>query len=90
VAGEIFGLPVYLTANMPTNLGAGTDESRVIVGAFDEALFLDRQGVTVDTSQHVYFTSNQTVFRAEMRVGFTVARYPSAFSVIAGVGLANG
>jgi HK97 family phage major capsid protein len=90
LVGELFGYPVIATANMPTNLGAGTNESRVIVGAFDEALILDRQGVTVDTSEHVYFTSNQTVFRAEMRVGFTAARYPEAFSVISGTGLANG
>lgn len=89
-AGELFGLPVVLTKNVPTNLGAGTNESRVIVGNFSEALILDRQGVTVDESPHVYFTSNQTVFRAEMRVGFTAARYPKAFSVIGGAGLANG
>jgi hypothetical protein len=38
----------------------------------------------------VYFTTNQTVFRAEMRVGFTAARTPAAFDVIGGAGLANG
>ena len=90
VVGELFGYQVVLTANMPTNKGAGTDESRVIVGNFDEGLILDRQGVTVDTSEHVYFTSNQTVFRAEMRVGFTAARTPAAFDVIGGAGLAAG
>ena len=75
---------------MPTNLGSGTNESRVIVGEFSEGLILDRQGITVDQSPHVYFSTNQTVFRAEERVGFTAARYPKAFSVISGVGLANG
>lgn len=90
VVGELFGYPVVLTSNMPTNLGTGTNESRVIVGDFSEGLILDRQGVTVDTSEHVFFTSNQTVFRAEMRVGFTAARYPKAFSVIQGAGLAAG
>lgn len=88
--GDLFGLPVYTTANVPTNLGTGTDESRVIVGKFDEALILDRQGITLDRSEHVYFTSNQTVFRAEERLGFTAARYPKAFNVIQGVGLAGG
>jgi len=88
--GELFGLPVVLTKNMPTNLGTGTNESRVIVGNFSEALILDRQGITVDQSPHVYFSSNQTVFRAEERVGFTAARYPKAFSVISGAGLAAG
>jgi HK97 family phage major capsid protein len=87
---SIWGYPVVLTNRMPTNLGGGTNESRVIVGDFSEALILDRQGVTLDESQHVYFLTNQTVFRAEKRVGFTAARTPSAFNIIGGAGLANG
>lgn len=88
--GELFGLPVVVTKNMPITKGTGSNESRIIVGAFNEGLILDRQGVTVDQSPHVYFTTNQTVFRAEERVGFTAARYPKAFSVIGGAGLAAG
>lgn len=88
--GELFGLPVYTTANVPTDLGTGTNESRVIVGKFDEGLVLDRGGISVDKSEHVYFTSNQTVFRGEQDIGFTAARYPKAFNVIGGVGLAAG
>lgn len=88
--GQIFGFPVYTTANVPTNLGAGTNESRVIVGRFKTGLILDREDVTYASSEHVYFTSNRTVFRAEERVGFTAARYPKAFQVVGGVGLING
>jgi HK97 family phage major capsid protein len=88
--GTLFGIRVVLSNRIPTNLGGTTDESRIIVGDFTEALILDRQGITVDESPHVYFTSNQTVFRAEMRVGFTAARTPAAFDVIGGAGLANG
>lgn len=88
--GTLFGVRVVLSNRMPTNLGAGTNESRIVIGDFSEALILDRQGITVDESPHVYFTSNQTVFRAEMRVGFTAARTPAAFNVIGGAGLANG
>lgn len=86
----LWGYPVVTSNRVPTNLGAGTNESRVIVGDFKEALILDRQGITVDESAHVYFTTNQTVFRAEQRVGFTAARTPLAFNVVGGVGLANG
>jgi HK97 family phage major capsid protein len=86
----LFGVRVVLSNRIPTNLGAGTNESRVIVGDFGEALILDRQGITVDESPHVYFTTNQTVFRAEERVGFTAARTPAAFNVIGGAGLAGG
>jgi HK97 family phage major capsid protein len=88
--GTLFGVRVVLSNRIPTNLGTGTNESRVIVGDFSEALILDRQGITVDESPHVYFTSNQTVFRAEMRVGFTAARTPAAFDIIGGAGLAAG
>ena len=87
---SIFGVRVVTSNRVPTNLGTGTNESRIVVGDFSEALILDRQGITVDESPHVYFTSNQTVFRAEARVGFTAARAPQAFSVIGGAGLANG
>ena len=45
------GLPGHPSNRMPTNLGGGTNESRVIVGDFREALILDRQGITVDESQ---------------------------------------
>jgi len=88
--GSIFGFPVYTTPNVPVNLGAGTNESRVIVGRFKTGLILDRENVTYASSEHVYFTSNRTVFRAEERVGFTAARYPKAFQVVGGTGLANG
>jgi HK97 family phage major capsid protein len=85
--GQLFGLPVYTTTVVPTNLGAADDESVVIVGRFDEGLILEREGITLDSSEHVYFTSNQTVFRGEDRVGFTASRYPEAFKVIGGTGL---
>lgn len=84
---SLFGYRVVTSNRVPTNLGTGTNESRIIVGDFSEALILDRQGITVDESPHVFFTTNQTVFRAEMRVGFTAARRPTAFNVIGGVGL---
>lgn len=87
---NLWGYQVVTTNRMPTNLGGGTNESRVIVADFKECLILDRQGITVDSSPHVLFTSNQTIFRAEQRVGFTAARTPLAINVVGGAGLANG
>lgn len=87
--GSILGFPVYTTPNIPINLGDGEDESAVIVGNFKTGLILDREDVTYASSEHVYFTSNRTVFRAEERVGFTAARYPKAFKVVQGAGLAG-
>lgn len=88
--GDLFGVNVYTTPNVPTDLGDDSNESAVFIGNFSEGLVLDRQGITTDQSEHVYFTSNQTVFRSEERVGFTAARYPTAFKVIEGAGLAAG
>lgn len=85
--GSLFGVQVFASANVPTNLGSAADESAVIVGDFSEALILDRQGITTDQSEHVFFTTNQTIFRAEERLGFTVARDPKAFRVVGGAGL---
>lgn len=85
--GELFGLPVYTTPNVPTTLGDADNESAVLVGDFSQGLVLDREGIVTDTSSHVFFTSNQTVFRSEERLGFTAGRYPNAFAVIQGDGL---
>jgi HK97 family phage major capsid protein len=87
--GELFGLPVYCTPNVPTTLGGAQNESAVFVGDWSQGLVLDRQGITTDVSSHVYFTSNQTVFRSEERLGFTAARYPASFAVVQGDALAG-
>jgi HK97 family phage major capsid protein len=89
VQRSLFGVPVVLSMNIPTNLGAGTNESRAIVASLQDDLFLNRSGLQVDKSEHVYFTSNQTVFRAERRVGFTAGVYPASHVVISGTGLIN-
>lgn len=92
-AGTLNGYPVFLSANIPITLsggsGTGGTESAILVGDFSQALFLDRQGFTVDVSQHVGFTTNQTVFRGESRVGYTAARYPKAFTLIKGANMAG-
>lgn len=88
--GRLFGLPVYTTRNVPINKGAAGNQSRVVVGNFSEGLVLDHDSITLASSEHVYFTTNQTIFRAEDQVGFTAARYPKAFSVVGGTGLADG
>lgn len=85
--GSLFGVDVYCSANVPLTLGEDSNETAVIVGDFSEGLILDRQGITTDQSEHVFFTSNQTIFRAEERMGFTAARDPKAFKVIGGEGL---
>lgn len=83
---SLFGIPIATTANMPTNLGAGTNEDRVIVGAFNEAHWFQRQDVTMDVSDSAgtSWEQNQVWIRAEERFGFSAERYPVAFSVLSG------
>jgi HK97 family phage major capsid protein len=85
--GYVFGLPVYSDANIPTNLGAGTNESRMIIGAWSEVYVFDRVGMNMDVSSEAgtSFEQNQIWFRAEERVGFTAARQPSALYVMTGL-----
>ena len=62
-ATVIFGRPLYLTEHLPA-LGAAGD-----IVLIDPKLYMlgDRQQVTVDTSSHVNFTTNETMFRAMAR-----------------------
>src|SRR5262249_4063480 len=85
--GELFGYPVYTSGHVPSNLGGGTDDDVTIAGAFAQGLIFDREGIASDRSEHVFFTSNQTVVRNEEALGFTASRYPKAFKVVAGDGL---
>lgn len=84
---SIYGVPVVTTKLLPTNGGAGTNQDDILIVDASEQLRLEREGIAVDESKHVYFTSNQTVFRAERRVGFTGARYPKSIVHISGAGL---
>lgn len=85
--GYVYGLPVFSDANIPTNLGGGTNETRMIIAAWDEAWIFEREGVSMDVSGEAgtSFEQNQFWFRAEERVGFTAARQPSAFYVMTGL-----
>lgn len=84
--GSILGVPVYLDSRIPTNLGTGTDEDRIIVGKFDEAWLLEstpKFGISMDAE----FLKDQAIIKVIEDVAFTCARQPSAFSIISGTAL---
>jgi hypothetical protein len=85
-AGQIVGIPVYLDSALPTNLGAGTNEDRVIVTRSSDALLLEsapRLRVLVDQGSAT-LTVRLQLYRF---VAFTAALQPAATSVVAGTGL---
>lgn len=78
------GVDVVVDANIPTNLGASTTESIIIVGGFRRAcLFFERQGLTLEASREAYFASDETAIRAVTRYGFLVA-VPPALEILSG------
>jgi HK97 family phage major capsid protein len=76
---------LIVDANVPTNLGAGTNESVIIVGNFRAgAMFFNRQPLRVDASEHAAWTTNEVVFRGEERYGFAVIQ-AGAFEILTGI-----
>ena len=92
---DLFGLPIGTSANIPTNANYGTsgasDQDVVIVANWTEAHWFQRQDVTLDTtdSAGTSWEQNQVWIRAEERAGFSAERYPTAFAVVHGKGLAG-
>lgn len=85
--GYILGIPVYLDTMVPTNLGAGTDESRIIASKFDESWLLYSMP-RIAVSDQVLFLKDQTAFRVTQDRGFTCARHKGATSIVSGTGMA--
>nr|BDD47306.1 hypothetical protein 9 [bacterium] len=71
----IWGRPFMRDGNVPSNLGTGSDETRLYSGDFRKHGYAGRRmGITVMANPYAepYFSYNQTAFRAEFRVGFNV------------------
>ena len=85
VAGNIAGIPVISDANIPTNLGAGTNESRLVL--------VNRRGFDIWESQPVFKIADQTSL-ANLQYQFVLygyyavaSRQPKMVSVVAGTGM---
>lgn len=88
VVGTLIGIPVVTDANVPTNLGAGTNEDRIIVLDREKShVFEDGDGTPL------FLTLDQVAGPASVRLAvrgysaFTAGRYPTSVSVISGTGL---
>lgn len=84
--GSVLGIPVYIDSTIPTNLGSGTDEDRIIVGVFREAM-LFQSAPMFAVSTEAQFLKDQTLVRVTQDLAFTAERYPGAFSVVSGTAL---
>jgi HK97 family phage major capsid protein len=84
LVGTIHGVPVYIDATMPNNLGAGTNQTPILVGKFDDS-YLFEGGVKTRVLPDV-LSANLTVrFQAYGYVA-AVHRFAKNVSVITGTG----
>lgn len=85
--GTWHGRPVYLDANIPTNLGTGTNEDRILVGRFSDAMLFEgvpRMRVLPEVGSGT-LTVRIQVYNY---VAFAPGRFPAGISIVAGTGLA--
>lgn len=89
LVGSMLGLPVMTDGNVPTNLGAGTNEDRVAaLRAFDHILWEDGDGMPRELRFEEPNGGNlQVKLVVYNYIAYTAGRYPKATSVIAGTGL---
>ncbi|MCX4400817.1 phage major capsid protein [Streptomyces sp. NBC_01764] len=84
--GTLAGLPVYLDPNIPTNLGAGTDQDRVIVLRTDD-IHAWEGNIQTGAFQQTYANQLSLFLRLHNYAAFQAARYPQSISIISGTGL---
>jgi len=83
--GRIDGRPVYWDGNIPTNLGAGLNESYALVGDFNYAYIGDREDLVITNGlDGEDFSYDRSSFRAVKRVAFSVVD-PLKFAEISGI-----
>ncbi len=90
----LLGYPVFVTDQIPTNLGASSDESEVFLFDANACLIAQREGLVLSVSPDAAYIENNTlvsafardqvVVRATLRVDFALA-YPRAAAIITAV-----
>lgn len=85
--GMLQGLPVFVDPNIPTNLGAGTNEDRVITARTSDVILYEGNP-RAEAFREVNAKEIQVFFRFFNYYALHSARYPKSISVISGTGLA--
>lgn len=84
--GMLFGIPVFLTTQIPNTETQGdrSDCSHVYLGDFNFARTLERQSIELAISDQIYFTTDQTAVRVSARTAIVLLE-PAAFIKQSGV-----
>lgn len=81
-----YGLPSYMDGNIPSNLGAGTNETRVITARWPD-LYLWEGSMRTRVLTEILSGTLQIRLQVYNYVAFMGNRRPSSISVISGTGL---
>lgn len=81
-----YGLPAFLDGNIPSNLGGGTNETRVITARWQD-LFLWEGSMRTRVLQEVLSGTLQVRLQVYNYAAFMANRRPSSISVISGTGV---
>jgi HK97 family phage major capsid protein len=84
--GSLQGLPVYTDANIPINLGSGTNEDRILLARFDDLYLYEG-----DIRSRVLFETDADTLSVRLQIweyaALLATRYPKSIGVISGTGL---
>jgi HK97 family phage major capsid protein len=80
VGYEVQGLPVIKDPNIPTNLGAGTNEDRIIITRREDLLFMESGAPVVRAFEEVLSGTLQVRVQAFGYIAFTAERVSGAIS----------
>ena len=90
IVGSLLGIPVLVDANVPTNLGSGTNEDRIIVCYSPDLCLWEQTGspmqLRFDQTLGGQLTIKMVAFGYS---AFTAGKYPAGVSVISGYGLVS-
>ena len=85
--GSIAGIPVVIDAGVPTNLGASTDEDRIIITRRQDVLHMEDAGAPVGLELEEVLADQLSVRMVAYGFSaFTAGRYPVATCVLQGTG----
>ncbi len=82
----VIGVPVYLDLSIPTNLGGGTNEDRIIATIMRDHILFEGD-LQLRVLKEILSNTLGVRFQAYAYCAFTAGRYPAATSVVSGTGL---
>ena len=84
--GTLQGLPVYVDPNIPTNLGAGTNEDRVIIVRSSDSILYEGT-LRSEAFRETKADQLSVLLRVYNYAAIHASRLPKSISILAGVGL---